>query len=275
MRIRGALDVRIDSHRGPSPALAPLLNADRLRILEPPYRTLSSYCRQKRVGSGAAWVILVDNLDSRETASVSEYARMLRRLSPSRPISVVVKSRVVTTTSFREGSKAALMALRADPRIRGVFAKGFTETDYRRALAYRSFGRLFTWLSDLYPGASLRQRGALSIAASLVADSGDDDLTYDGTKLTRQLRSLGLPTAHRWLMLARAFPSITLLQVNQCSVEDAAAQGGYKYPRVYRRHCRQLLNQAPSTLRIWSGWEPILYRFISNSSEIRGAKYNY
>jgi len=145
---------------------------------------------------------------------------------------------------------------------------------YRSAVASRTFAQLHDWLLAATRPRTLDELGVLTLLAAQLSDAGPlsdwDAVRRVGGTLVR----MKLPTRHKWTMLARVLPAATQLQLRKGSIERVVGESNYEHVRAFRRDCRMLFDLAPSTLRLWSGWDPLATRFLDRcgpSCRRRGA----
>jgi len=237
----------------------------RLERVRPPYTAEPEpwvWVPPERLPSAAGLLITVDGATPREGAS--SFLRFVGRFKRAYPtIPIVLQVGGVGAWGGRRTEPREPMNLPPSPHVRGVLRDSFDAASYRALVGRYSTSAIQEWLSKMCEPAAVGEIGTVTWAANTVAGAGSP-LQRETASLRRHLDGLDLPTPHRWKMLRKALPCVTVLQRDQCTVEFAC-KGSYPHIRTFERHCSDLFGKAPSTLRLWAGWEPLLARFTGLS----------
>lgn len=119
------------------------------------------------------------------------------------------------------------------------------------------------WLKARLGAAGPEELGVCDSLGRLVAQAGLADRERDA--LPRVLGRLGLPTFHKWTMLAKALPCVVTLQCGEAaSVEEALLtdSSGYRSRRSLDRACVSLTGLTARRLGRFLGWEVVLERML-------------
>lgn len=230
----------------------------RLQRVRPPYGAEPEpwdWVPEHRLPSAAGLLITVDIAVLLEDgSSFLGFVGRFKRAYPAVPI--VLQLRGGGTWDGRPTEPTSSVS---SPHVRGVLRDGFDATTYRELVNAYSTPSIRIWLTTACEPATLGQIGTVAWVASTVGDAQPPP-AGEVASLRRHLRCLDLPTPSRWKMFREALPCVLALQRDQCTVE-VARRGRYSHTRTFRRHCSSLFGEAPSTLRLWAGWEPLLARF--------------
>jgi len=234
----------------------------RLERVRPPYSAEPEpwhWVPQERLPSAAGLLITVDRPAPREEASSFQgFVGRFKRAYPAVPIALQRSGGGPWDERPTEPTEPTSSL--SSPHVRGLLGDGFDAASYRALVGRYSTSSIREWLSTACEPVSVGEMGTVAWAARSVTDRASS--VGDATaSLRRHLRALELPTPSRWKMLREALRCVLALQRDQCTVE-VARRGHYSHTRTLRRHCRDLFGEAPSTLRLWAGWEPLLARFV-------------
>lgn len=231
----------------------------RLQRVRPPYAAEPEpwdWGPQHRLPSAAGLLITVDLVALlKDVSSFLGFVGRFKRAYPAVPI--VLEG---SGDGAWDGRATEPTPSLPSPHVRGFLRDGFDAATYRALVGAYSTSSIRIWLTTAREPATVGQIGTVAWAASIVGDAQPPP-AGEVASLRRHLRRLDLPTPSRWKMLREALACVLVLQRNQCTVEVARRER-YSHSRAFRRHCADLFGEAPSTLRLWAGWEPLLARFV-------------